>query len=141
MICYSSFRAPCPGSAAVSVTLFFLLLFLNSARAQENSPASAARIVPTFDALPQVSLPQGGSFKIWCGNMDGFLLDVNGALEAYDAGVKPAAIAVSSTWPAQCSGDGQKLVYVDTNIGYVTKVDIVSGASRLPVFLVMFVLG
>jgi hypothetical protein len=141
MICYSPFRAPCPGFAAVSVTLFFLLLFLNSAHAQENSPASAARIVPTFDALPHVSLPQGGRFKIWCGNNDRLLLDVNGALEAHDAGVKSAAIAVSSIRPAQCSEDGQKLVYVDTNMGYVTKVDIASGASRLPVFLVMFVLG
>ncbi len=67
---------------------------------------------------------------MWCGRKDRFLLDVNGQLEAYDAGVKSATIAVSSSWPVQCSADGQHLVYVDTRMGYVTKVDIASGASR-----------
>jgi len=83
----------------------------------------------TLEALPHVPLPQG-SFKTWCGRKDRFLLDVNGQLEAYAAGVTSATIAVSSEWPMRCSNDGQQLVYVDTRLGYVTKVDIGSGATR-----------
>src|SRR5204863_9775590 len=67
------------------------------------------------------------SFKMWCGRKDRFLLDVNGQLEAHDGGVRAATIAVSSDWPMQCSDDGQRLVYVDTRMGYVTRIDIASG--------------
>jgi hypothetical protein len=52
-------------------------------------------------------------------------------LEAYDGGVKYATIAVSSDWPWQCSNDGEQLVYINTRMGYVTRVDIASGDSRL----------
>lgn len=83
----------------------------------------------TFEALPHSSLPQG-TFKTWCGRKDRFLVGVNGQLEAYDAGVKSATMAVSSAWPVQCSDDGQQLVYVDTRMGYVTKVDIASGRTQ-----------
>lgn len=56
---------------------------------------------------------------------------MDGQLEAYDAGVKYATIAVSSDWPWQCSNDGEQLVYIDTRMGYVTRVDSASGDSRL----------
>jgi hypothetical protein len=58
---------------------------------------------------------------MWCGRKGRFLVDVNGHVEAhveaYDAGVKAATIAVSSEWPMQCSDDGKSLVYVDTRMG------------------------
>ena len=83
-----------------------------------------------LESLPHIALPRG-EFKAWCGRSDRFLLSVNGQLEAYDAGVRYATIAVSSSWPVQCSLDGKQLVYIDTNMGYLTEVDIASGSSRL----------
>jgi hypothetical protein len=128
-------------SRCLSVTLFatyfiFVAMLLVSpgtsslALAQENDPPAKARTVPTLESLPHAALPRG-MFKGWCGQKDRYLLDVDGQLEAYDAGVKYATIAVSSDWPWQCSNDGEQLVYIDTNMGYVTRVDIASGDSRL----------
>lgn len=130
MVCFSSFRASRPG-VVFSAAIYFLVVSPNFTYAQENSQPAAARTVPTFSALPHGSLPKDRKFKIWCGTRDRYLLELDGALEAYDAGVKYAAIAVSSSWPMQCSEDGQQLIYVDTKMGYVTKVDIANGTSRL----------
>jgi hypothetical protein len=85
--------------------------------------------VPTLDSLPHAALPRG-VFKGWCGQKDRYLLDVDGQIEAYDAGVKYATIAVSSDWLWQCSNDGEQLVYIDTRMGHVSQVNISSGDSR-----------
>lgn len=58
-------------------------------------------------------------------------LNVGGQIEAYDAGAKYATIAVSSGWPWQCSNDREQLVYINIHAGYITKVSIASGDSRL----------
>lgn len=97
--------------------------------AQESAVRSAEKSVPTLESLPHDALPRG-VFKGWCGQKDRYLLDVDGQIEAYDAGTKYATIAVSSDWPWHCSNDGEQLVYIDTRMGYVTKVDIASGESR-----------
>jgi hypothetical protein len=78
-----------------------------------------------------VRLP-AGSFKMWCGLKDRFFVDVNGQLEAYDGSARATTVAVSSDWTMQCSDDGQHLVYVDTRMGYVTRVDIANGATLFP---------
>lgn len=89
-----------------------------------------ARTAPTLESLPHTPLPRG-VFKGWCGQNDRYLLNVGGQIEAYDAGAKYATIAVSSDWPWQCSDDGEQLVYINIHAGYVTKVNIASGDSRL----------
>jgi len=106
MVCFSSFRTSCPG-VVFGAAICFLLVPPNFTYAQEYSQPAAARTVPTFGALPHGSLPKDSKFKIWCGTRDRYLLELDGALEAYDAGVKYAAIAVASSWPMQCSADGQ----------------------------------
>jgi len=100
------------------------------AQAQESNAPAKSRTVSTVESLPHAALPRG-VFKGWCGQKDRYLVDVDGQIEAYDAGVKYATIAVSSDWPWQCSNDGEQLVYVNTRMGYVTSVDIASGDSRL----------
>jgi hypothetical protein len=99
------------------------------AQAQESIPPKSSP-VPTLESLPHAPLPKG-VFKGWCGQKDRYLLDVDGQLEAYDAGTRYATIAVSSEWPWQCSDDGEQLVYINTQMGYVTRVSIPSGDSRL----------
>jgi hypothetical protein len=131
MIHYLFAKASRSTRVAWIVALLSQLCWPSVPGAQERSAQPSGRYVPTFETLPHASLPPRSTFKIWCGRNDRFLLGVNGALEAYDAGIKSAAIAVSSSWPAQCSEDGQQLVYVDTNMGYVTQVDIASGDTRL----------
>jgi len=112
-----------------SVTLLGLLLVSHFCHAQVTNSLVQGKFVPTLEALPHIVLPHS-TFKGWCGQKDRFLLNVNGQLEAYDASVKSSTIAVSSSWPFQCSVDGQQLVYVDTRMGYITKIDIASGAAR-----------
>jgi hypothetical protein len=107
----------------------FVLPGPESLQAQERLPAKT-RTVPTLESLPHAALPRG-VFKGWCGQKDRYLLDVDGQIEAHDAGVKYATIAVSSDWPWQCSDNGEQLVYTNTRMGYVTRVDIASGDSRL----------
>jgi hypothetical protein len=120
----------------LSVTYLALVAILVSsslaslAQPAESNPPTKSRTVPTLESLPHIALPRG-VFKGWCGQKDRYLLDVDGQIEAYDAGVKYATIAVSSDWPWQCSNDGEQLVYIDTRMGYVTRVDIASGDSRL----------
>jgi hypothetical protein len=104
--------------------------FEGQAQAVEIASTARARTVPTLESLPHVALPRG-VFKGWCGQKDRYLLDVDGQIEAYDAGVKYAVIAVSSDWPWQCSNDGEQLVYINTHVGYVTRIDISSGDSLL----------
>jgi hypothetical protein len=98
--------------------------------AEESKPSVPASAVPTIEALPHIALPRG-TFKTWCGRNDRFLLAVDGQLEAYDAERKAATIAVSSSWPVQCSLDGRQLIYTDTNMKHFMRVDIASGDSRL----------
>lgn len=100
------------------------------AQAQERNSPSRSSPVPMLESLPHEPLPKG-VFKGWCGQNDHYLLAVDGQLEAYDARTKYATIAVSSDWPWQCSNDGEQLVYIDTRMGYVTRVNIASGDSRL----------
>ena len=119
-----------PGIKGFSFSMAILLSLTCPSAAQDGKPLSQAVAVPTLESLPHVALPSG-AFKTWCGRSDRFLLDANGQLEAYDAGVKSATIAVSSSWPVRCSQDGKQLVYVDTNMGYLTQVDIATGNSRL----------
>jgi hypothetical protein len=120
----------------LSVTYLALVAILVSsslaslAQPAESNSQAKAKTVPTLESLPHAALPRG-VFKGWCGQKDRYLLDVDGQIEAYDAGAKYATIAVSSDWPWQCSNDGEQLVYIDTRMGYVTRVDIASGDSRL----------
>jgi hypothetical protein len=100
------------------------------AQTPEGNPPAKGKPVPTLESLPHAPLPRG-VFKGWCGQKDRYLPDVDSQIEAYDAGVKYATIAVSSDWPWQCSNDGEQLVYINTHMGYVTRVDIASGDSRL----------
>jgi hypothetical protein len=126
----------CLSVKTLTVTYLALVAILVSsslaslAQTPESNPSVKSRTVPTLESLPHVPLPRG-VFKGWCGQRDRYLLDVDGQIEAYDAGVKYATIAVSSDWPWQCSNDGEQLVYINTNMGYVTRVDIASGDSRL----------
>ncbi len=105
------------------------LSWSNALHAQESGVRSPGKPVPTLESLPDAALPRG-VFKGWCGQKDRYLLNVDGQIEAYDAGAKYATIAVSSDWPWQCSNDGEQLVYIDTRMGYVTRVNIASGDSR-----------
>lgn len=115
----------------ILVAMFLISMGLAShAQVHQGNPPARTRTVPTLESLPHEPLPRG-KFKGWCGQKDRYLLAVNGQFEAYDAGVKYATIAVSSDWPWQCSSDGERLVYIDTRMGYVTRVDIASGDSRL----------
>jgi len=107
-----------------------LMLSPSISRAQVTDPPAQGKIVPTLEALPHASKPRG-AFKMWCGKKDRLLLSVGGQFEACDGGRKSATIAISSRWPAQCSADGQQLIYVDTRMGYITRIDIANGASRL----------
>src|SRR5882724_3523394 len=109
--------------------LLSLLSWSNALLAQEGGVRSPGKPVPTLESLPHAALPRG-VFKGWCGQKDRYLLNVDGQIEAYDAGTKYATIAVSADWPWQCSNDGEQLVYIDTRMGYVTRVDIASGDSR-----------
>ena len=113
----------------ILVALFVSPSLTTPAQARDSSPHAKARPVPTLESLPHAALPRG-RFKGWCGQKDRYLLDVDGQIEAYDAGVKYATIAVSSEWPWQCSNNGEQLVYIDIGMGHVTKVDIASGDSR-----------
>ncbi|WP_036047447.1 hypothetical protein [Bradyrhizobium sp. Tv2a-2] len=116
-----------------SIFLTYSLLILPSpgnAQGAGAKPLAQSDAAPTLESLSHTALPHS-LFKAWCGEKGRFLLDVNGQLEAYDDGVKSATIAVSSSAPVQCGLDGHQLVYVDTGMGYITKVDIGSGASRL----------
>lgn len=102
----------------------------SQAQTMETVSPVKARTAPTLESLPHTPLPRG-IFKGWCGQNDRYLLNVGGQIEAYDAGAKYATIAVSSGWPWQCSNDGEQLVYINVHAGYVTKVNIASGDSRL----------
>ena len=115
---------------SIGVAILLSLHFPRASTAQDGKPPSQAVAVPTLESLPHIALPRG-EFKAWCGRSDRFLLAVDGQLEAYDAEKKAATIAVSSSWPVQCSPDGQQLIYIDTRAGYIMRVDIASGESRL----------
>jgi hypothetical protein len=117
-------------SFVLGMAVLILLCCPIALSAQAGTPSDRAGAVPTLEALPHIALPRG-AFKAWCGRNDRYLMDVDGRLEAYDAGVKSATIAVSSSWPVQCSLDGRQLAYVDTTMGYLTEIDIASGSSRL----------
>jgi hypothetical protein len=117
-------------SFAFSLAIPLLACSPGASSAEDGKPSVQASAVPAIEALPHVALPRG-TFKAWCGRNDRFLLEVDGQLEAYDAGTKYATIAVSSSWPAQCGLDGTQLVYVDSTMGYLIQVDIASGNSRL----------
>ena len=69
MTCLSLFRLSCSNHVAC-VMLSFLLLWPNFGHAEEKRPHSAAGTVSTFEALPHVSLPQGGTVEIWCGQKE-----------------------------------------------------------------------
>lgn len=64
------------------------------ANAQESRQAPPSTLVPTFESLPHTALLKA-LFHGWCGQHDRYLLDENGALNAYGAGTKVAAAAVS----------------------------------------------
>jgi hypothetical protein len=115
----------------ILVAMFLVSMGLAShAQDHQGIPPARTRTAPMLESLPHDPLPRG-DFKGWCGQKDRYLLAANGQFEAYDAGVKYATIAVSSDWPWQCSSDGERLVYIDTRMGYVTRVDIARGDSRL----------
>jgi hypothetical protein len=119
-----------PVTCLALVAMFVSSSLASSAQTLEGNPPAKGKPVPTLESLPHVALPKG-VFKGWCGQKDRYLLDVDGQIEAYDAGVKYATIAVSSDWPWQCSNDGEQLVYINTRMGYVTRVNIASGDSQL----------
>jgi len=102
---------------------------VDCADAQESRPSLRPKLIPTLESLPHTALPTA-IFHGWCGQNDRYLLDASGELSAYDAGVKVAAVAVSPSWPWQCRNDGQQLIYVDTSIGHVSRVEIASGDSQ-----------
>lgn len=118
------------GTYPVLVAILVSSSLAGLAQTPESNPSAKSGTVPTLESLPHAALPRG-VFKGWCGQKDRYLLDVDGQIEAYDAGVKYATIAVSSDWPWQCSNGGEQLVYINTRMGYVNRVDIASGDSRL----------
>ncbi|WP_407166241.1 hypothetical protein [Bradyrhizobium sp. ORS 111] len=84
-------------------------------------------LVPTFESLPHTALAKA-RFDGWCGQNDRYLLDENGQLNAYEAGTKVAAVAVSPGNRWQCRSDGRQLINI---IGpHVFMVDIASGDSQ-----------
>ena len=93
--------------------------------------ASARRVVsgviPTLEALPNNPLPHG-DFKAWCGLNDRVLMGVDKMLEAVGGGVKSSTLFVPRSAQVQCSDDGQKLVFIDSDAGRISEVDVPSGA-------------
>lgn len=130
MVRNSSLRRDRCYQLTCGLTLSFLILCADFSLAQESKPVAQASSVPIVEGLPHIALPRG-SLKAWCGRKDRYLLSVDGQLEAYDASVKAATLAVSSRWPIQCDPDGKQLIYVNTEMGYATRIDIASGASQL----------
>lgn len=109
------------------LTLFVPPALADPANAQESRQSPPPTLVPTFESLPHTALPTA-RFRGWCGRNDRYLLDENGVLNAYEAGTKLAAIAVSPGNPWQCRSDGRQLIYIGD--GHVSKVDIASGDSQ-----------
>lgn len=109
------------------VTLFAPLVSADPAQAQESRQPPPPTLVPTFESLPHTALPTA-HFHSWCGQHDRYLLDENGTLNAYEAGIKVAEANVSPGSFLQCRNDGRQLIYEGT--GHVTKVDIASGDSQ-----------
>lgn len=109
------------------LTLFMPPALADPANAQESGQSPPPTLVPTFEALPHTALPTA-RFQGWCGQNDRYLLDENGALNAYEAGTKVAAIAVSPGNSWQCRSDGRQLTYHAD--GHVFTIDIASGDSR-----------
>ena len=97
------------------------------AKVQESRQSPPPTLVPTFESLPHIALTTA-RFHGWCGQNDRYLLDENGTLNAYEAGTKVAAVAVSPSNTWQCRSDGRQLIYTDTE--HVSKVDIASGDSQ-----------
>lgn len=101
--------------------------FTGPANAQESRQPSHPAHAPTFESLPHTTFSRA-LFNGWCGQHDRYLLDENGAVNAYEAGTKIAAVAISPGNPYQCSSDGRQLI----NIGgrHVFMIDIASGNSQ-----------
>ncbi|MGY3533749.1 hypothetical protein [Bradyrhizobium sp. USDA 4452] len=95
--------------------------------AQESGQSPRPTPVPTFESLPHTALPTA-RFYGWCGQHDRYLLDENGAVNAYEAGNKIAAVAISPGNPYQCSSDGRQLINIHGQ--HVFMVDIASGGSQ-----------
>lgn len=109
------------------LTVFVPPASADPANAQESRQSPPPTPVPTFESLPHTGLATA-RFHGWCGQNDRYLLDENGALNAYEAGTKVAAVAVSPGNSWQCRSDGRQLTY-DTGT-HVFMVDIASGDSR-----------
>ncbi|MBR0799241.1 hypothetical protein JQ615_28010 [Bradyrhizobium jicamae] len=109
------------------VTLLVSPASADPANAQGGRQTPPPALVPTFESLPHTALPTA-RFEGWCGQNGRYILDENGQLNAYEAGTKVAAVAVSPGHAWQCSRDGRQLINI--SIPHVFMVDIASGDSQ-----------
>ncbi|WP_375788291.1 hypothetical protein ACE10Z_13165 [Bradyrhizobium sp. Pha-3] len=91
------------------VAMFAPPAFSDPVNAQESRQSPTP--VPTFESLPHTTFSRA-LFNGWCGQQDRYLLDENGAVNAYEAGAKIAALAISPGNPYQCSSDGRQLINI-----------------------------
>jgi hypothetical protein len=113
---------------AGSLVVFSLLPWVTGGHAQQGQrPQAHGSAIPTLEALPHTPLPRD-DFQDWCGLNDSFLMRADKMLEAFGGGVKPSTLFVPHSAQVQCSDDGKKLVFVDSDAGRVSEVDVPSGA-------------
>lgn len=117
-------RAAC---LVACLTVFVPPASADPADAQESRQSQPRALVPTFESLPHTPFSKA-VFNGWCGQHDRYLLDENGAVNAYEAGTKIAAVAISPGNPYQCSSDGRQLINIHGR--HVFMVDIASGNSQ-----------
>jgi hypothetical protein len=115
------------GRAWAAVLIVLLLLpSVNGSLAQKSPPSQPpANAVPTFDALPHQPLPKG-EFEGWCGMSDKMMMRVDDKIEIYDGLVKLTPYGLPNYMTLQCSGDSQKMAFIDEKAGLATEMDIPS---------------
>ena len=112
--------------AACSLIVLSLLSCATGCHAQQGQRSQArSGAIPTLEALPHKSLPRS-DFKGWCGLNDRILMTADNMLQAFGDGMKSSTLFVPSSARVQCSDDGQKLAFVDSNAGRVSEVDVPS---------------